>query len=530
MGPTLQDVRAEKCRRRLADFVRYGWGAIEPGTPLDWGWHLDAICDHVQWTMEEWARKRAGPAYEMQVQNLLINIPPRSLKSRIVSVCAPAWAWLHWPEMTFITLSANPRVAADNARDSRDLILSTWYQTWFAPSWTLKDDRDALSDFGIEAPDEHGGVVKLGYRKSRGWFSAITGEGADCILPDDPHDAEEVNSEAARVAVINKWKNAMWNRVRDLRASIRIGIMQRVHEEDWSGYVLKAAKDDPAQPRWCHLRVPLEFSREKACATAMPVGNDNRYRPGGEETWRDPRTEDGAIMDPVRFTPAVVESERVRLGSYGFSGQYNQDPEPAKGGIFQRSWWRFWAEHEGPWPARPTGCASEPSVILPKLDITVISVDASGKKTVSGSETGIQAIGAAGAKRFVLDDKSGHHSVREACELIIELWRRWNAVKVIVEDKALGPAIVESLQEAGVPGVVTVSPTVSKEARAALAQPQIEAGDVYLAEGAPWLDAFVSQFAMFPKGSRNDRVDTLCQALIDLRSDPSLSLFLAAYR
>jgi predicted phage terminase large subunit-like protein len=528
--PDLAGIRAEKARRRLSDFVRYAWQALEPGTPLDWGWHHNAICDHVQWAMEEWAAKRANPAHNMQVQNLLVNVPPRTLKSKIISVCAPAWAWLRWPEATFLCPSANPRVAADNARDSRDLISSHWYQSWFKPRWILKDDRDAVSDYGIEVPDGRGSTIKLGYRKSRGWKSKVTGEGADIQLPDDPDDAEEVHSQVVREGVHARWKNALWNRVRDLRASIRIGIQQRVHEMDWSGFVLSQAASDPEQPQWLHLVLPLHYDPARGCSTPMPVDAHNRYDPTGTRTWRDMRTTAGEVLDPVRFTDSVIRTERKQKGSYGFAAQYEQNPEPADGGMFKRSWWGFWRHPGMPAASRPDGCTDRPALDLPRLDTVVISVDASGKKTMRGSETSIQAIGAARNQRFVLDDRSGHHSLVEAGLIILEMWRTWNANKVIIEDKALGPALVEMLQLAGVTGVVPVSPDVGKEARAALAQPPVEAGDVYLPEHALWLGEFIGQFAVFPRGERNDRVDAFSQAMIELRADPSMSLFLQAWR
>src|SRR5947208_16586696 len=82
--PTRDQVWAEKGRRRLSDFVRAAWPVVEPGRPLVWGWHLDAVCEHLE-------AVTAG-----HLRNLLITIPPGCTKSRTVGVFWPAWTWLRW--------------------------------------------------------------------------------------------------------------------------------------------------------------------------------------------------------------------------------------------------------------------------------------------------------------------------------------------------------------------------------------------------------------------------------------------------
>src|SRR5262245_7311917 len=162
----LMAVRAEQARRRLYDFLRFAWAELEPGQAFEPGAHIEAICDHVQWQLEDRARAAEDPDYVMQVQNLLINIPPRCLKSRIVSVCATAWAWLRWPYLRILCLSANPRVSSRDADATRELIRSKWYQGWFAPAWKIREDKTALAGLGNTAG---------GFRAARGFDATITG-------------------------------------------------------------------------------------------------------------------------------------------------------------------------------------------------------------------------------------------------------------------------------------------------------------------------------------------------------------------
>lgn len=309
---TLAEVRRERLRRRclasLAEFIRAGWHVLEPGVPLAWNWHIDAVALHLEAVFAGWAARQADPAAPQPIQNLLVNIPPGTAKSRIVSVFAPAWAWLHWPAWRGIFLSSNPRVALRDSVYCRDLVESDWYRGTFRPAWTLSPDQNAKGLFRNTAG---------GFRQAMGMTARITGDRADGLFVDDPHDAEEVLSEASRAEVTNRWNDAIANRVNDLRSSIRVGVMQRLHTEDWSGVVL-------AQGGWEHLCLPMEFEPDRRRATAIG--------------WTDPRTEDGELLFPERFPPDVLEAEKKRLGAYGYAGQHQQRPAPREGGMFQAQW------------------------------------------------------------------------------------------------------------------------------------------------------------------------------------------------
>lgn len=306
LGEKLLKIRVQKARNRLADFVRYGWDVLEPGTPLEWNWHIEAVCDHVQWMLDDWLRHRNDPSYAQRALNLLANVPPGTLKSRILNVYAPAWMWLKYPSWSVLCLSINPANVLRDARLSRDLITSKWYQVWFEPDWQIRDDHDAAGDYAN---------TRRGVRQSKGLTAKITGQRADAIFVDDPNDAEQINSEAHREGVNDRWSSTIYNRVNDLRSSIRIGIMQRLHEGDWSGHVL-------ATGAWAHLCLPMEFDPDLRCTTIFGFA--------------DPRTVEGEVLHPARFTPEVLAEYRRVLGPYGYAGQMQQRPAPKGGGMFKR--------------------------------------------------------------------------------------------------------------------------------------------------------------------------------------------------
>lgn len=486
-------------KRSLSRFIRYGWQVLE-ATELDWNWHVEYIADHVQAVLEDWIRVQRDREYAQRARRLLINVPPGTAKSRIVSVYAPAWMWLHWPSWRVLCLSANPGVALRDADYSRQLVSSDWYRSWFGTTWQIRDDLDAKSNYGNTAG---------GQRISKGITAKITGERFDCLLVDDPNDLKEIHSEAIRTSVNESWDSAIANRVNDRRTSVYIGIMQRGHEDDWSGHVLRKGG-------WEHVCLPLERETGPVCPCASCARGETFIGKC------DPRSP-GEILHPDRFPPDVIEEERVTLGSYGYAGQMQQRPTPKEGGLFRRDHWRFWkpdgvgAVTQFP---RPEGCWNGPSVSLPSgMDVQIISLDAAFKGGDTSDNVCFLVIGSWRANRYILDRRWGKLTFKQTVDTLRDLARRWpRAHKKLIEDKANGPAIIDTLQ-GEIQGIIPVNPEGGKESRAAAVQPQVESGNVYLPDGAPWLDDFVGELASFPNGSHDDQVDALSQALLYLSTD-----------
>lgn len=500
--------RNRKAKASLAEFIRQGWEILEPGTPLLWNWHIEALANHLQWVFEDWIRTKKDPTFVQRVRNLLVNIPPGTAKSRIVSVFFVAWAWLHWPSWRVMCLSANPEVALRDASFCRQLIESKWYRESFGVEWELREDQNAKSNFENTAG---------GARGAKGITAKIIGLRADAIIVDDPHDAKEIYSDVQRKAVLTAWNDAIANRVNDLRTSIRIGVMQRLHEEDWSGFVL-------AQGIWCHVRLPMEYESKTECKCPTCEAGVNAFG------WKDPRTVEGEVLHPLRFPPEVLADEKKK-GSMYYSGQFQQRPAPAEGGMFKRLWWRFFrVEGSGTHPRpRPEGCVTrdvEPARVLPNMTASgagsafewiLVSLDAAFKDKPDGSRVSFLVIGGNKADRFVLDNHTEHMDYVQTKAKLRELQKKYPEVnRFLVEDKANGTAIINELNSE-IGGIIEVKPEGGKESRAYAIQPLVEAGNVYLLDGAPWLDDFITELSLFPNGSKDDQVDSLSQALNYMR-------------
>lgn len=493
--------RAQLARAKLSHFIRLGWNVLEPGSALLWNWHIDAIADHVQWLLGEWMKHRADPAYEQQVRDLLVNVPPGTAKSRIVSVYAPAWIWLHDPTWRVICMAASQQVVHRDSMLCRELIGSHWYQETFKPAWFIRDDQDAKEKFENTLG---------GFRVAVPFKSVITGNRADALFIDDPHDAYEVHSQKERQKVLDKYDQAIRNRVNEPNHSTRLLIMQRLHEEDLSGHWLRQKAELEAQGKKSlieHLCLPMEFEEKRRCRTTLP--------------WIDPRKMEGDILHEARFPREVLDKEKQALGSIGYAGQMQQFPVPTAGGLFPRSVWPMYQfEGQGQPGIRTVGRDKRTGRLM--MDQVLISADLSVKETVTGSRTAIIVIGAKGADRFVLEVVAEPMDIVKQMARIQELVARFpEATRVVIEDKANGAPVITQLKSK-IAGLVPYNPHGTKEARAVAVQPQIESGNVYLLQGARWMEDWLHEFEMFPNGAKDDLVDALSQALTYLATGLNL--------
>jgi predicted phage terminase large subunit-like protein len=479
--------RAWKARNSLAEFCRQAWNETDPGVPLKWNWHHEALCFHLERMIQEWFEQRHKDEPALTIQRLLINIPPGTAKSRIVSVFFPAWVWLHYPAWRVLCVSMNPKVAARDSVVCRNLIESRWYQEAFMPEWGASGDSDARDWFLNTAGGE---------RRSFGFSAGVVGLRTDCIIVDDPNDPQEAYSEVMRTKVNETWDLALSNRLNDLRVGMVIGIQQRVHEDDWSNHVLKTGLFE-------HLRLPLLYEVTTDCFCVTCKRGETKFG------WRDPRTEDGEVLHRVRFPEHVIENERAK-GSFYFAGQFQQRPAPADGEVFKRSWFSTIDIDE-----------------LPMLEDVLISIDAanSSQASKSNSNNALLVMGRKGPWRYVLEVVKGRWTLTELCNRIQELQTRWGQktkrlVKILVEKKAMGPSVIDELRiNRKMQGVIEDDLAQrahdSKLARAMAVQPLVEGKNVQLIKGAPWADDFLHELTVF-KGVgdlKDDQVDAFTMGL-----------------
>ena len=458
LRPSLIDeVDQELAARGLREFVRQAWPVVEPATEFVSGWHLDAICEHLE------AVTRG------QIHRLLISVPPRHMKSLAVSVFWPCWEWITHPERRWLFCSYAAGLAIRDSVKCRRMVESPWYRRRWLDRFVLTSDQNEKSRFEND---------KAGYRIAIGVGGAATGEGGDRVVVDDPHNVREAESEIVRQSVLDWWDQVMSTRLNDPKRGAMVIVMQRVHENDLAGHVLQ-------QGGYEELKLPAEYEGSQQVTS---IG------------WRDPRTEPGELLWPERFGQEEVEALKRTMGSYAAAGQLQQRPAPAAGGILKRHWWKFYGE-------APRPCSE-----------VIQSWDCAFKDTRTSDFVVGQVWGRHGADKYLLDQVRGRMDCPATIQAVKRLSEKWPQTQAkLVEDKANGPAVIATLKHEIV-GLIAVNPEGGKEVRAHAVSPQIEAGNVYLPDPtiAPWIGGFLDECAAFPNGAYDDQVDAMSQALVRL--------------
>lgn len=490
--PKLSEIRAEMARRSLAQFVRFAWHVVEPETALIWNWHIEAVCLHLEALTRQQLWKPGQPEPDgARLQRLVINIPPGTMKSLLVSVFWPAWEWIEHAGLKSIFSSYAMDLAIRDSVRCRDLLLSDWYRNSFKPDWEFKSDSNLKTGFAN---------TKGGFRECLSVGSKATGYRGDKVVVDDPQNATEAHSDAIRGAANTWWDRTMSTRLNDPRTGVRMIIQQRLHEEDLTGHVL-------AKGSYEHLCLPSEF--DSSGKTSTSIG------------WKDPRTVDGELLFSELFTRAVLDQLKIDLGEADFAGQHNQKPSPAGGLIFKRRWWKYWQpagaslppvrfqDEDGTW------ISIEPEDLPASFDETALSIDCSFKDSKGSDNVAMGVWSRKGSKAFLRDQVCEKMSFTNTVTKVRELSKAWpEATAKWVEDKANGSATIDSLKDE-IPGLIPIEPEGGKVVRAHAVTPVIEAGNVYLPHPSlfKWVDGFLLESGHFPYGKNDDQVDQMTQAL-----------------
>lgn len=462
-------IEAEKARRRMvrsfAEFVRGAWHVLHPTKPLDWNWHLQAICDHLT------------AVSEGLITKIVVNIPPGFGKSMLVSVFWPAWQWLRSPSWSILCGSYDMDLSRRDSQRCRDVITSEWYQETFFPKWGLKGDRNTV--------DRYKNTMQ-GERQCVAVGAGTLGKRGDCLLIDDPHNAKRMYlSEADRLKAIEWFDGVASNRLNDMRTDPIVIIMQRLHDEDLTGHVLK-------EEGWCHLNLPAEYDPERHCET---------YTDAGELLFSDPRTERGELLFPLRFPREVLDVQRKRQGTYGYATKYLQLTIPSSGGIIKKDWIQRYDR-------------------LPDeaFDRIILSIDCShGSLEKDASYNVFSAWGQLGSHLYLLDLERFRGEFPEVMKRFLAFVGAWPEAEArLLEYKAMGRSIAQALKRK-VPSLILITPDRSKVARVRSCSPFIEGGGLWVPRDAPWAEAFVYEVCGFTGtgggAANDDQVDVTTQVI-----------------
>lgn len=447
MDPLDRAAAIEMCRHDLYTFVR--WAFLQQrGRKWMRNWHHKTVCDALM------------RVYEGKTRRLIINIPPRYSKTEIAVVAAIAWLLGKAPDSEFIHTSYSARLAANNSFRAREIVRSDWYREIF-PGTALQQGSEAKDDWRTTA----GGVVY-----ATGAYGTITGYGAGkmredgafggAIIIDDPHKADEATSDVMRQNVIDWFQGTLESRTNDPERTPIILIMQRLHENDLSGWLLAGNNGEA----WEHLCIPAI-------------------------------DEDDTPLWPQKHTLEKLRAME-QASPYVFAGQYMQRPAPIGGGIFKTNWWRYY---------RPEA--------LPPAKRLVHSWD-TAFKTKASNDYSVRTIWAECERGYyLLDVWKQKVEFPELKRMVTSYAPEHAPHAILVEDKASGQSLIQELGRDTALPIVPIKVDTDKVARAFAVTPLIESGRVFLPEGAPWLADYIASLGTFPNGAHDDDVDSTTQAL-----------------
>jgi predicted phage terminase large subunit-like protein len=457
---SLKQKTREKLQASFSAFCRAAWSQIEPRS-LEWSWHHELIAEYLQL------------AFERQERRLIFCQPPRTLKSRLISVLFPVWCWAKDPALSFLQTSYSDTLSEELSLLRRNLLAGAWFQDLFPGKVLFDPDQNQKWKFANTA---HGQML------ATSMAGTALGQGCDFLVCDDAASPEMSFSAAERTAVNRSFDGTFRSRLNSAEEGCIIIVQQRLHQDDLVGHVLESEPNG-----WTCVSLPMIAEVDEEII--FPLSGRVMNRRAGD------------LLHPAKFSRKWCEKQRTTVGSYIWSGQYQQRPGVLGGSIFQTKWFRQYDR-------------------LPdeKKGMTVLSLDTafSTKKSADYSVATVwTAYGTGFFLRYVWRERADYPHLKAMTEALAE---DFHAEAVLVEEKASGQSLLQSLkQETSLP-VVGIPADTDKISRAHAVTPLFESGRIFFPVNERWMADYLHELELFPSSKFNDQVDSTTQALTYLRS------------
>jgi predicted phage terminase large subunit-like protein len=453
---------AELCRRSFFRFVQEFWDVIIPETPV-WNWHIKYLCDELQ-HLNTFVVKREPKPYD-----IIINIPPGSTKSTIATQMYNAWVWTVDPTQRFIASSYAHSLSLSHAIKTRDIVNSDKYKDLF-PEIVLKEDQRGKSDFRND---------RGGQRFTTSTGGTVTGMHAHQIIVDDPINPQQSASDAERESANTFVTSTLSSRKIDKAVTPTIIIMQRLHEADPTGVML-SKKNKKIK----HINLPAEDK-----GNVIPSELAANYIDG--------------LLDPIRLNREVLDEALIDLGSYGYAGQYGQNPAPQEGGLIKKHWFEIID-----WKPEFNNLAWN------------FTADTAYTEDESNDPSGYLAYAKYNNDFIIRFAQTEYLEFPDLCKALPTFAQQngYSQRSVIeVEPKASGKSLVQTLKrETSLNIKEGKPPAKDKVARVNDTSPTMEAGRVKLVRGV-WNKEFLDQISTFPNAEHDEYVDCLTMMIGDTR-------------
>ena len=428
-------------------FTQAAFFELEPDKIFEPSWHHEAIAQLLVESKGKKTRK-------------YINAPPRSLKSFLVSVAWVAFKLGHEPAHKFICASYSRDLASNLAAQCRKLMESEMYRRVFATRLVKITDDELVT-------------TKGGFRITSSVGATLTGLGADTLIVDDPLNAHEAYSEAARNNANTWFTGTLMSRLNDKRAGAIFVVTQRLHQKDLTGILVENG--------WDGLVLPAIAPRD----TVIQIGSWRHVWQAGEPL---------QAREPV----SLLEEVKRQIGAVAFAAQYLQDPMPEAGNLLKLDWLK-WCELP---PDRLTG------------DEVVQSWDTAVKVTATSDfSVCLTFLVRNNNQYYLIDAWRKKVEFFELCATVRNLAIKYTPNAILIEDQASGSPLDSECSRNQMTGIIPRRPTTDKKTRMNGETAKLEAGSLILPRSAPWLDEFLEEYRAFPGGKHDDQVDALSQFL-----------------
>ncbi len=443
-------VHDEAIRHDFSSFIIKSFSSVNPGAKLDYNWHIDAISEYLK------------ACQKGEIKRLIINIPPRYLKSLCVSVAWPAWLLAANPSERIIVSSYAQSLSNKHSLDCRTILLSEWYNRIF-PDVKIKSGQNQKSKFM---------TTKMGFRLATATGASVTGEGGNFLIIDDPHNPTTIHSDPIRDHTLMWFDKTFSTRLNDKKKGVFVVVMQRLHTADLSGYLLEKGG-------WEHLCLPAVAETE----TFIDINGFSLVRKTGD------------YLHSAREGIEEIERAKKELGINSFSAQYQQNPIPLGGRLIKTSWIKRYK-------------------VPPGKFLRVFASWDTANKTGKSNDFSVGTIwGESDNSYYLLDVIRGRYEYLDLKRVVINMANKYNLQAILIEDASSGQVLIQQLlQETRLP-CIPIKVSKDKVSRFYSILPLFESARIMLPETAEWLFDYEKELFLFPNLKHDDQVDSTTQFL-----------------
>ena len=438
-------------RQDFNSFINKVFYTINPSTEYQANWHISLIAEHLR------------AVQNGDIKRLIINIPPRSLKSVCVTVAWPAWILGQDPTKRIMAASYSQVLSIKHSLDCRFILSSNWYQQVF-PQTILSKKHNQKSKFLTSSN---------GFRFATSVGGSATGEGGDILIIDDPHNPSQINSTKLRIKVIEWFEQTFVTRLNNKNTGAIVLVMQRLHAEDLSGYLLATSNN------WLHLKIPAI-----ARTTQVFLVNNFKYQ-----------YVKGDILHNSRDNREQLGRLESEIGVHNFAAQYLQEPISNNCSLLSKEDISYY------------------ETLPEQFNYFIQSWDTAIKISENADYSVCTSWGVLNKEYYLISLFRQKLTYPELKNTIDKLAKKYNPKYILIEDKASGQQVIQDLRLDDFANIVAIKPKLDKVTRFASTLPLFRSGAVRLPKQAAFNTVLLQELLSFPTCKNDDIIDSISQFL-----------------